>query len=99
MGDIGYQNNKEAEMGVKANYDSLETYTASLMKATETPYSEFEKLGVVVNGRYKQLNANILQIENEYYSTIRPKQIVDPFEKTFPRITSPWRTLCGAALY
>lgn len=81
MGDIGYQNNKEAEMGVKANYDSLETYTASLMKATETPYSEFEKLGVVVNGRYEQLNANILQIENEYYSTIRPKQIVDPFEK------------------
>jgi len=81
MGDIGYQNNKEAEMGVKANYDSLETYVASLMKATETPYSEFEKLGVVVNGRYEQLNANILQIENEYYSTIRPKQIVDPFEK------------------
>jgi len=81
MGDIGYQNNKEAEMGVKANYDSLETYTASLMRATETPYSEFEKLGVIVNGRYEQLNANILQIENEYYSTIRPKQIVDPFEK------------------
>ena len=81
MGDIGYQNNKEAEIGVKANYDNIETYVASLMKATETPYSEFEKLGVVVNGRYEQLNANILQIENEYYSTIRPKQIVNPFEK------------------
>jgi len=81
MGDIGYQNNKEAEMGVKASYDSLETYVASLMRATRTPYSEFEKPGVVVNGRYEQLNANILQIENEYYSTIRPKQIVDPFEK------------------
>ncbi|NOX91602.1 MAG: glutamate--cysteine ligase [Gammaproteobacteria bacterium] len=81
MGDIGYQNNKEAEMGVKANYDSMEAYVASLMKATETPYPEFEKLGVVVDGRYEQLNANILQIENEYYSTIRPKQIVDPFEK------------------
>ncbi len=81
MSDIGYQNNKEAEIGIKANYDSIETYVASLVKATETPYSEFEKLGVVVNGRYEQLNANILQIENEYYSTIRPKQIVDPFEK------------------
>jgi len=34
-----------------------------------------------VNGRYQQLNANILQIENEYYSTIRPKQLVDSFEK------------------
>jgi len=81
MGDIGYQNNKEAEIGVKANYDSMEAYVASLMKATETPYSEFEKLGVVINGRHEQLNANILQIENEYYSTIRPKQIVGPFEK------------------
>ena len=81
MGDIGYQNNKEAEIGIKANYDSLDTYVASLLKATETPYSGFEKMGVVVNGRYEQLNANILQIENEYYSTIRPKQILDPFEK------------------
>jgi len=62
-------------MGVKANYDNLKTYVASLMKATETPCSEFETLGVTVNGRYEQ------QIENEYYSTIRPKQIVDPFEK------------------
>ena len=34
-----------------------------------------------MNGRHEQLNANILQIENEYYSTIRPKQLVGSFEK------------------
>ncbi len=40
-----------------------------------TPYSGYEAIGVEVNGEYRQLNTNILQIENEYYSTVRPKQI------------------------
>lgn len=81
MGDIGYQNNQEAESGIKANYDSVESYAASLKCATETPFPDYKKLGVQLGGRYEQLNANILQIENEYYSTIRPKQITQPFEK------------------
>jgi glutamate--cysteine ligase len=81
MGDIGYQNNKEAEVGVKACYDSLEAYVGSLTDAIETPYPPYERFGVEVNGRYEQLNANILQIENEYYSTIRPKQPAGTFEK------------------
>jgi hypothetical protein len=33
----------------------------------------YAEIGVLVDGDYRQLNANILQIENEYYSTIRPK--------------------------
>ncbi len=74
MGDIGYQNNKEYEAGFKACYDNLNVYIASLTRAIETPYPKYEEIGVVVNGEYRQLNANILQIENEYYSTVRPKQ-------------------------
>lgn len=81
MGDIGYQNNKENEHGVKAVYDTLTDYIASLSCAIETPCKEYEKIGVVVDGEYRQLNANILQIENEYYSTIRPKQILKGNEK------------------
>ena len=81
MGDIGYQNSREDEAGVKADYSSLEAYVASLTQAIETPHPEFEKMGVVVNGQYEQLNANLLQIENEYYSTIRPKQVPEPLEK------------------
>jgi len=81
MGDIGYQNNKENETGVKANYDSLEDYIDSLSYAIATPCPEYEKIGVLVDGEYRQLNANILQIENEYYSTIRPKQILKGNEK------------------
>jgi glutamate--cysteine ligase len=81
MGDIGYQNNQEAKVGVKACYDSLDAYVESLLHAIETPSPEYERLGVMVGGRYEQLNANILQIENEYYSTIRPKQLTGVFEK------------------
>ncbi len=81
MGDIGYQNSREDESGVRANYNRLEDYVASLTAAIDTPHPEFEKMGVVVNGVYEQLNANLLQIENEYYNTIRPKQVLEPMEK------------------
>ncbi len=77
MGDIGYQNNHENETGIKANYDNLQSYIDSLKCAISTLCPEYEKIGVYVDGEYRQLNANILQIENEYYSTIRPKQIVN----------------------
>ncbi len=76
LGDIGYQNNKEELTGIKACYDSLDAYVKSLQCAISTPYSGYEAIGVKVNGEYQQLNANILQIENEYYSSVRPKQII-----------------------
>jgi len=81
MGDIGYQNNKENEIGIKADYDSLDAYVDSLSCAINTPYPGYERIGVVVNGEYRQLNANILQIENEYYSTVRPKPLLEGNEK------------------
>jgi glutamate--cysteine ligase len=81
MGDIGYQNRKEEETGIKASYDSLEAYTDSLACAIQTPSPTYEKIGVVVDGEYRQLNANILQIENEYYSSVRPKPLMEGDEK------------------
>ncbi len=75
MGNIGYTNNKESLSGIKANYNTLDDYVKSLDCAIRTPFEEYEAIGVKVNGEYRQLNANILQIENEYYSTVRPKQI------------------------
>ncbi len=81
MGDIGYTNKKENETGVQACYDSLTSYINCLTKAIETPCPEYKKIGVKVDGEYRQLNANILQIENEYYSTIRPKQPLVKNEK------------------
>lgn len=81
MGDIGYTNKKENETGVQACYDSLSSYIKCLTKAIETPCPKYQKIGVKVDGEYRQLSANILQIENEYYSTIRPKQPLVKNEK------------------
>ncbi len=75
MGDIGYQNRREEGMGIKAGYDDLDSYVHSLARATQTPCPVWESIGVKVDGEYRQLNANQLQIENEYYSSVRPKQI------------------------
>ena len=81
MGDIGYQNSKEEGVGIKANYDSLAGYIASLRCAIETPSEQWAEIGILVDGEWRQLNANLLQIENEYYSTVRPKQPPNGMEK------------------
>jgi glutamate--cysteine ligase len=81
MGDIGYTNNVESMVGIKANYDSLDDYIRSLKCAINTPFEDYAEIGVKVDGEYRQLNANILQIENEYYSTVRPKQPLIDNEK------------------
>ncbi len=79
MSDIGYKSKNQANLSI--DYNSLAGYVDSLGLAIETPYPEYEKIGVKVDGEYKQLNANILQIENEFYSTMRPKQIAESGEK------------------
>ncbi len=79
MSDIGYKSKNQANLTI--DYNSLTGYVESLGKAIETPYPEYEKIGVKVDRQYKQLNANILQIENEFYSTMRPKQIAKSGEK------------------
>ena len=81
MGNIGYQNRQEEGTGMKASYDSLDAYCRSLTWAIETPCPQYEGIGVKVGERYEQLNANVLQIENEYYSSVRPKQLTQWMEK------------------
>jgi glutamate--cysteine ligase len=73
MSGIGYQNANQAALNVSAN--SLEEYIRDLRKAVRTPNVEYQKIGVKVGSEYRQLSANQLQIENEYYSTIRPKRV------------------------
>ena len=87
LGDIGYTNHRENEIGVKACYDSLPEYVKCLTRAIETPYAPYEEIGIKVHGEYRQLNANILQIENEYYSTVRPKQVTKRIEKPTRALT------------
>jgi len=80
VGDIGYQNNKEDKLGVKANYNNLLQYVNSLEVATQTPCTNYQKIGLKKDNQYQQLNTNILQIENEYYSSIRPKQLTSELQ-------------------
>ena len=79
MSDIGYKSKNQANL--KIDYNSLSGYVNSLGDAIATPYPDYEKIGIAVAGEYRQLNSNILQIENEFYSTIRPKQIINSGEK------------------
>ncbi|MEM9601742.1 MAG: glutamate--cysteine ligase [Pseudomonadota bacterium] len=79
MSDLGYRNSDKAP--VRADYNSLAGYVASLRDAISTPWPAYEALGVQREGRWQQLNANMLQIENEYYSGTRPKQITERLEK------------------
>jgi len=79
MSDLGYRNKSQA--GLKVSVNSLDHYIRDLTHAIKTPNPEYEKLGVKVNGEYLQLNANLLQVENEYYSFIRPKRVTLPGER------------------
>ena len=79
MSDLGYRNKNQATVSVSVN--GLDEYVRDLSRATGTPYPPYEKIGVKVDGKYLQLNANVLQIENEYYSYIRPKRVARSGER------------------
>ena len=71
MSDMGYLNKYQARLQVSAN--SLGEYVADLRSALTTVDPHYERIGVNVDGEFRQLNANVLQLENEYYSSVRPK--------------------------
>jgi glutamate--cysteine ligase len=80
MSDLGYRNRNQAAVSVSVN--ALSEYLHDISNATHTVHPPFAALGVRVDGEYRQLNANILQIENEYYSYIRPKRTPRALEST-----------------
>jgi len=72
MGDLGYTSDAQADLYV--SYNDLENYALGLTNAIQTPYEPYKKF-TSEDGEFKQLNDSILQIENEFYSTIRPKRV------------------------
>ena len=76
MGNLGYKS--EAQSSLYICYNDLPSYCASLEKAMKTPYPDYEKIGqkqqTSQGNQYLQINTNLLQLENEFYSNIRPKQ-------------------------
>src|SRR5690625_3321012 len=73
MSGLGYQN-KEAQAELQLCYNDLNTFLLRMRRAVTTVWPDYEKIGTHRNGEWIQLSNNILQIENEYYSNIRPKR-------------------------
>ena len=79
MSDLGYSNRTQAKISISLN--NIDEYINDLTRAIHTPERTFEKFGVKVDGEYRQLSINQLQIENEYYSPIRPKRVARSGER------------------
>ncbi len=84
LSDIGYSNANQLEKrrcAAQISFDSLDEYVGDLLAATQTACADYKTLGVQRDGDYLQLNANLLQTENEFYATVRPKQSPHPDER------------------
>lgn len=79
MSDLGYQN--KAQSKLQLCYNDLDTFLLRINDAVTTSWPEYEAIGTHRNGEWIQLNTNILQIENEYYSSIRPKRTTGRCER------------------
>ena len=86
MSDLGYQNNAQASL--TPCYNNLESYLDSLRQAVSTPYPPYQAIGTHRDGQWQQLNTNVLQIENEYYSSIRPKRVIDSGERPIQALSA-----------
>ncbi|MDO4427080.1 MAG: glutamate--cysteine ligase [Moraxella sp.] len=74
MGKLGYTNSVQKDLDIR--YNDLNEYIKGLRGAIRTPFADFTAIGVDdKDGNPIQINDHILQIENEFYSPIRPKQI------------------------
>ena len=82
VGDIGYVYRKDAaKPKIRVSYNDLDSYIADLLSLIEEPDEQYAAIGLVGDdGMPNQLSLNRLQIENEYYSSVRPKQIPDSGE-------------------
>ncbi len=79
MGRLGYQS--DAQSSLHISYNSLAQYAESMHTALTQPYPPYEAIGVRADGEYRQLNSALLQIENEFYGTIRPKRRISSAER------------------
>ena len=80
MSDLGYQSN--AQSSLRICYNQVDTYIETLGEAVNVPIELYRGIGIKDGaGQYKQLNTNLLQIENEFYSDVRPKRVARNGEK------------------
>jgi glutamate--cysteine ligase len=78
MSDLGYTSS--AQSNLKICYNDLSTYVSSLRSAIGQKAPDYAHLSSDEENGWQQLNDNVLQIENELYSPIRPKQVAQSME-------------------
>lgn len=78
MGGLGYQSSAQEDLNIC--YNNLDSYVETLSKAITNIHPEYEQMGIKKDGQYQQLSSALLQIENEFYSPIRPKRIAQSGE-------------------
>jgi len=86
MGPLGYQS--DAQSALYVSYNDLESYSASLDEALTKPYPPYAKVGIRDDDNYRQLSTSLLQIENEFYGTIRPKRRINSGERALHALRS-----------
>ena len=86
MGPLGYQS--DAQLSLAVSYNDLAHYASSLHHALSVPYPQYEAMGLRDDaGAYRQLSTTLLQIENEFYGTIRPKRRIRRGERPLHALT------------
>ncbi|MFV0574546.1 MAG: glutamate--cysteine ligase [Vibrio sp.] len=79
LSDLGYTNSAQSDLNI--GFNGLDEYLEGLNDAMHKPSAQFAKIGIKVGDEYRQLNTNVLQIENELYAPIRPKRVAKNGEK------------------
>ncbi|MCP4159057.1 MAG: glutamate--cysteine ligase [Deltaproteobacteria bacterium] len=73
MSRFGYDNSSQNMFSV--SYNSLDEYIRDIKSILSTKNDAYSKMGIYKDGKQIQLNANQIQLENEFYSPVRFKQI------------------------
>lgn len=79
MSDLGYTSSAQESLAI--DYNSLPGYLSSVQAALQMSAAEYQSYSAGEDGVFQQLNKNVLQIENELYAPIRPKQPTRKGEK------------------
>lgn len=80
LSPLGYTNKVQSVLTI--NYNDVEAYAKSLQQATQISAPAFAAIGLRnAQGQRQQLSDRVLQIENEYYASIRPKRVAHSQEK------------------
>ncbi|WP_169628054.1 glutamate--cysteine ligase [Ferrimonas senticii] len=78
MSDLGYSSNAQTALAV--HFNSLDEYIDTIAAGLQTPYPTYQQFDNQDGTALTQLNSNLLQIENEFYSIIRPKRVAEKGE-------------------